>query len=238
VEQDETTEREWRSRLTSDPRDGGVAVGIACALHILLLFALFPAEFRHESREDTARRFGYRGPPNYERLIRVRLLNSGDPVRGAPAQLIGAVASEPDREFAGKVAPLLARARREPKGNAGVRPVYSEGEDPVARLRSTYGNLPTVQSDDVIVRAVVKPDYPQEAVEKGIEGVVVVVAFVNELGEVEDVALEHGVAKVLDTEAVRAAYRTRFEPYLPGGKLQSVFVRIRYNFELVSTLPG
>jgi TonB family protein len=238
VEQDKATEREWRSRLRSDPRDGGLAFAFACALHVALLFALFPAEFRHESREDTARRFGYRGPPNYERLIRVRLINSGDPVRGAPAQLIGAVAAETERPFEGKVAPLLARARRESKGNDSIRPVYSEGEDPVARLRSTYGDLPTVQSEDVIVRAVVKPEYPQEAVEKGIEGVVVVVAFVNELGEVEDVALEHSVAEVLDTEAVRAAYRTRFEPYLPGGKLQSVFVRIRYNFELVSTLPG
>ena len=228
----------WRSRLNADPGVTGIAVAIACALHVLLLFVIFPPELRHESRDDTARRFGYRGPPNYERLIRVRLLNSGDPVRGAPALLIGAIASDPERPFEGKLTPIPERARRATAGAAGTRPIMAEGDNPVARLRAIYGDLPTVQSDDVIVRAVVKPDYPPEAVEKGIEGIVVVVAFVNELGEVEDVALERSVATLLDNEAVRAAYKTKFEPYLPGGKLQSVFVRIRYNFELVSTLPG
>jgi outer membrane biosynthesis protein TonB len=52
------------------------------------------------------------------------------------------------------------------------------------------------------------------------------------------VALEKGVVPVLDEEAMRAAYKTVFEPYVPGGRLQALFVRIRYNFELVGTLPG
>lgn len=228
----------WQSRLAADPRDGGVAFAVACALHVLLLFLIFPAEIRRESREESARRFGYRGPPNYERLIRVKLVDTGEPVRGAPATLIGEIARDPERPFEGKIAPMLERARHAREGDAGVSPIRSDGEDPVARLRAVYGDLPTVQSDDVIVRAVVKPEYPPEAVEKGIEGIVVVVAFVNELGEVEDVALERSVAEILDAEAVRAAYKTRFEPYLPNGKLQSVFVRIRYNFELIATLPG
>jgi TonB family protein len=230
---------QWKSRLTSDPKVGGVAVAIACLLNLALVFLLIPAEIRRETRAETARRFGYRGPPNYERLIRVRLLTTGEPVRGAPATLIGAIARETERPFEGKVGPLVERrVRAERPGAAGTSPLAATGDDPVARLRAIYGNLPTVQSEDVIVRAVVKPKYPLEAIEKGIEGVVVVVAFVNELGEVEDVALEKGVAPPLDGEAVRAAYKTVFEPYLPGGRLQAVFVRIRYNFELVSTLPG
>ena len=51
-------------------------------------------------------------------------------------------------------------------------------------------------------------------------------------------ALEQGVVPLLDEEAMRAAYKTVFEPYVPGGRLQALFVRIRYNFELVGTLPG
>ena len=228
----------FRSRMTSDPRTGGIAVAIACAVHFALVFVLIPLPIRKESREDTARRFGYRGPQNEERLIRVRLLPSGDPVRGAPATLMGALATEVERPFAGKAAPVRTEPRREKPGAEGRKPVLAEGDDPVARLRATYGDLPTVQSEDVVVRAVVKPRYPPEAIEKGLEGVVVVVAFVNTLGEVEDVALERSVARPLDEEAMRAAYRTLFEPYLPGGRLQPVFVRIRYNFELISTLPG
>ncbi len=228
----------WSSRLRGDPRVGGVSVAVACAIHLVLVFLLIPAELRHESREDTARRFGYRGPPNQERLIRVRLVDTGEPVRGAPATLLGGVAVEREAEFRGKVAPVLERARRERPGAGGQELRLSSGDDPVARLRAIYGNLPTVQSEDVIVRAVARPNYPPEAIEKGIEGIVVVVAFVNELGEVQDVAVEQAVAPPLDQEAVRAAYRTVFEPYLPGGRVQGVFVRIRYNFELVSTLPG
>ncbi len=231
-------EEPFRSRLTSDPKTGGVAIAIACALHYALVFILIPQHIRQESREDTARRFGYQGPENEERLIRVRLLPSGDPVRGAPATLMGAVAPQVDRPLAGKVAPVAVVPRREKPGASGTNPVISLGDDPVARLRALHGDYPTVQSEDVIVRAVVKPQYPQEAIDKGIEGVVVVVAFVNTLGEVEDVALERSVARPLDQEALRAAYKTLFEPYLPGGRLQPVFVRIRYNFELISTLPG
>lgn len=228
----------WRSRLTSDPKSGGVAIAIACAIHFALVFLLIPPDIRRESREDTARRFGHRGPENEERLIRVRLLPSGDPVRGAPATLLGAVAPEVERRFEGKVAPVVAVPLRPKPGASGKNPVVSLGDDPVARLRALHGNYATVQSEDVIVRAVVKPQYPQEAIDDGIEGVVVVVAFVNTLGEVEDVALERSVARPLDQEAVRAAYKTLFEPYLPGGRPQPVFVRIRYNFELISTLPG
>jgi periplasmic protein TonB len=228
----------WRSRLTADPKTGGIAVAIACALHFALVFILIPPQLRHESREDTARRFGYRGPRNEERLIRVRLLPSGDPVRGAPATLMGTVTPEPERPFEGKVAPTPAEPVKEKPGEGGLSPVIARGDDPMARLRALHGDLPTVQSEDVIVRAVARPRYPPEAIEKGIEGIVVVVAYVNTLGEVEDVALERGVARSLDEEAVRAAYKTVFEPYLPNGRLQPVFVRIRYNFELVSTLPG
>jgi TonB family protein len=229
----------WRSRMTSDPKTGGVAIAIACVIHFALVFILIPSDMRHESREDTARRFGYSGPENEERVIRVRLLPNGDPARGVPAMLMGEVAPEVERRFEGKVRPVRAVPKQQEKPSAtGTNRVVSLGDDPVARLRALHGDFPTVQSEDVIVRAVVKPQYPQDAIDKGIEGVVVVVAFVNTLGEVEDVALERSVARTLDQEAVRAAYKTVFEPYLPGGRLQPVFVRIRYNFELISTLPG
>ena len=64
------------------------------------------------------------------------------------------------------------------------------------------------------------------------------IAFVNEDGSVKDVVLEHNVDPLLDRAAVHAAYETVFEPYMPSGIAQGVFVRIRYNFELVGSLPG
>src|SRR5262245_31341701 len=186
-------EEQWQSRLKSDPKVGGVAIALACLLHLVLVLVLIPEDIRHESREETARRFGYRGPPNEERLIRVRLLPSGDPVRGAPATLMGAVAPEMEKPFQGKVAPVVAEPKKEKPGATGTSVVPSVGDDPIARLRALHGDLPTVQSEDVVVRAVVKPRYPPQAIEHGIEGVVVVVDYVNNQGEVEEVALEHSV---------------------------------------------
>ena len=228
----------WTSRLRSDPRIGGVAVTVACAFHLLLVLLLIPHEMRNESRERTAERFGYRGPLRYDRLIRVRLLPTGEPVRGAPATLMGAVTTIPEAEFRGKVLPATPLPPRKRPGAQGPNLASAVGEDPIARLRTLYGDLPTVQSEDVIVRALAKPRYPEEAIEKGMEGTVVVIAFVNVLGEVEDVELVKGVTPLLDAEAVRAAYKTSFEPYLPGGRLQPLFVRIPYRFELVGKLPG
>src|SRR5512145_2642473 len=98
----------WRSRLRSDPKVGGIAIAFACAIHLVLVVLLIPHEIRKESREETARRFGYRGEPSEERVIRVRLLPSGEPVRGAPATLMGAIAPEVERRFEGKVAPVVS----------------------------------------------------------------------------------------------------------------------------------
>jgi len=82
----------------------------------------------------------------------------------------------------------------------------------------------------------VKPEYPEEARDKGIEGTVVLVALVNEEGRVEDVAVETGVDPLLDQAAMRAAYHTPFFPYRIEGTAQAVFVRMPYRFELVGKL--
>jgi TonB family protein len=228
----------YRTRMRNDPTAGAVGVSIACALHLALVFILIPPDMRHESRDETARRFGYRGPTETERVIRVNLLPTGEAVPVAPRQLIGEIAPLSDRPFSGSVLPTPDVRGTRVRGARGSEPKPSIGDDPLGLLRTRYGALPTVQSEDVIVRRVSKPEYPEDAIEHGIEGVVVVIAFVNEDGNVKDVVLEHNVDPLLDRAAVRAAYETQFEPYRPDGLAQGVFVRIRYNFELVGPMPG
>ena len=114
----------------------------------------------------------------------------------------------------------------------------STGIDAIERLRILHGNLPTAQTEDVAAREIVKPEYPEEARDKGIEGTVILVALVNEDGRVEDVALEASVDPLLDQAAMRAAYRTPFFPYKIEGVAQAVFVRMPYHFELVGKLSN
>jgi TonB family protein len=206
---------------------------------LVLSWILVPPAMRGETTEETVQRFGYRGPTRYDRMIQLRYLPEGSPTPGAHRTLMGAIAALPDRPFNGSVVPRdEMRVQRKLRGAGGSSPVASEGEDAVARLRTRYGNLPTVQSEEVVVKNVVRPAYPAEAITLGLEGVVIVVAFVDEQGRVEDVALERSVHPLLDGAAIKAARATEFEPYMPGGTVQAVFVRIRYSFELLGTLPG
>ena len=228
----------YRSRMRSDPTAGAVGIGVACLLHLALVFILIPPDMRHESREDTAHRFGYRGPTESERIIRVQFLPSGEAIPVAPRRLIGEIAPLTSRPFRGAVQPAPEVRGTRLRGARGNEPRPSVGDDPLGLLRTRYGALPTVRSEDVVVRHVSKPEYPEDAIEHGIEGIVVVIAFVNEDGTVKDVVLEQNVDPLLDRAAVRAAYETQFEPYQPGGAVQGVFVRIRYNFELLGALPG
>jgi len=229
--------RPHRSRLEPDPWAHGIAVAVACALHLVLVYLLVPAPMRHESSEQTAMRFALPGPVQYGE-IRVHLVPLGEAGGEGPHHLMGALSTPTKDTFNGKVVAAAARhvARQKTHGEAGESTVHAEEGDALARLRMLHGYLPTAQTSEVAARTISKPEYPEEARAKGIEGLVVVVALVNESGQVEDVALEHGVDPLLDDAAIHAAYHTVFYPYRLDGVAQAVFVRMPYRFELVGTL--
>jgi TonB family protein len=226
-----------QTRLKGDPVTDGIAVGAACALYLALVFALVPRDMRHESAARTAMRFATPGPTHYDE-IRVVIVPYGDPGAAAPRRLMGNVEATATTRFQGKVKETAHVKPQGRRGQAGDSEVPSVGMDAVERLRLLHGNLPTAQTEDVAAREIVRPDYPEEARDKGIEGTVVLVALVNEEGRVEDVAVEVGVDPLLDQAAMRAAYHTPFFPYKIEGMAQAVFVRMPYRFELVGKLSN
>lgn len=225
----------FHSRLGGDPGVDGIALAAACAFYLLLVVMLVPHELRTETAARTAMRFASKGPTRYDE-IRVVIVPYGDPGAAAPRRLMGNVEAHSDARFEGKVLEVRKVAANRRRGQAGESFVPSTGIDAIDRLRLLHGNLPTAQTEDVAAREIVKPDYPDEARDKGIEGTVVLVALVNEDGRVEDVALEASVDPLLDQAAMRAAYRTPFFPYKIEGIAQAVFVRMPYRFELVGKL--
>lgn len=225
----------FHSRLGGDPKVDGIALASACAFYLLLVLVLVPNEMRTESPAETAMRFASKGPTRYDE-IRVVIIPYGDPGAAAPRRLMGNVQAHSDARFEGKVEEVQRVAPNRRRGQAGESFVPSTGIDAIDRLRLLHGNLPTAQTEDVAAREIVKPEYPEEARDKGIEGTVVLVALVNEDGRVEDVALEAGVDPLLDQAAMRAAYQTPFFPYRIEGTAQAVFVRMPYRFELVGKL--
>jgi TonB family protein len=212
-----------------------MAVGAACLFYLLLVFALVPHDMRNETAARTAMRFAMPGPTHYDE-IRVVIVPYGDPGAAAPRKLMGDVEASSNAKFQGKVQSVAKVAPKRQRGQGGLNELPSVGIDAVERLRLLHGNLPTAQTEDVAAREIVKPEYPEEARDKGIEGTVVLVALVNEEGRVEDVAVETGVDPLLDQAAMRAAYHTPFFPYRIEGMAQAVFVRMPYRFELVGKL--
>jgi TonB family protein len=229
------TGNEFHSRLESDLRVDGIAVLAACLFHLVLVLALVTPAMRHEAAVRTAMRFAVKGPEQYDE-IRVLVIPYGDPGASAPRQLMGSVDAMTDARFQGKVAEQRRVQARRQRGQEGESVVPSTGFDALERLRLLHGNLPTAQTEDIAAREIVKPEYPEDARNRGIEGTVVLVALVNEDGKVEDVALEAGVDPLLDQAAMRAAYQTPFFPYKIEGVAQAVFVRMPYHFELVGRL--
>ena len=79
------------------------------------------------------------------------------------------------------------------------------------------------------VKKLVRPDYPDAAVRKGIQGRVVVVVVIDEKGKVVEATVDHGDPLLADA-AVRAVKKTEFEPPTQDGKPVRVRIRVYRDF--------
>jgi protein TonB len=74
--------------------------------------------------------------------------------------------------------------------------------------------------------------YPKVAVEKGIEGKVYVLAYVNEFGDVEKTQVIKGIGGGCDEEALRVVKETKFIPGMHNGKNVKVRISVPIIFQL------
>ena len=79
----------------------------------------------------------------------------------------------------------------------------------------------------------IRPQYPEIAQEAGIEGVVVVQAFIDKKGRVKETLILKGVPNTgLDEAAMEAIRKTRFKPAKQRERAVGVWISIRVNFKL------
>ena len=90
-----------------------------------------------------------------------------------------------------------------------------------------------MQSEDLIILELVRPEYPREAVEQGVIGHVELIALVNESGTVDDVEFVISAGPLLDDASERAVRQCRFLPYQRNGRPQAVYANFRFNFTLL-----
>jgi protein TonB len=87
--------------------------------------------------------------------------------------------------------------------------------------------------DPPVAMSPIRPRYPEIAQEAGIEGVVVVQAFIDEKGRVKETLILKGVPNTgLDEAAMEAIRNTRFRPAKQRERAVGVWISIPVNFRL------
>ena len=87
--------------------------------------------------------------------------------------------------------------------------------------------------DPPVAMSPIRPRYPEIAQEAGIEGVVVVQAFIDEKGRVKETLILKGVPNTgLDEAAMEAIRKTRFRQAKQRERAEGVWISIPVNFRL------
>ncbi len=87
--------------------------------------------------------------------------------------------------------------------------------------------------DPPVAMSPIRPSYPEIAQEAGIEGVVIVQAFIDEKGRVKETLILKGVPNTgLDEAAMDAIRKTRFKPAKQRERSVGVWISIPVNFKL------
>lgn len=204
------------------------AFGVSVSVLVVLSLFVLQQPVVVDALSDP-KRFGYEGPDQYVERILLEL-------RGDEEQIGANVMN---------VAPVSRRSgggKREP-AQEGIKPApvgpkvgQSSGDDEMtleARLRALALAGPIVQSQDLVVEKMVRPEYPEEARDQDVEGLVELIALVDTTGAVVQVEIIGGSRHpLLDQAATTAVLQCRYRPYRIRDDVEPVWAYFRITFRL------
>lgn len=175
---------------------------------------------------DGPRRFGFEGPKQWVERIRLEQM--------APQEspgLFEVTYLTMESRKGGKPARRMSTTPQNPEPQR-----IGEGEDPqdvLAKARMMALNGPIIRSEDLIIEKLVRPDYPEEAREKNIEGVVELVAQIDTTGSVLAIQIVGGTREpMLEHAAAKAILQCRYRPYRVEDEARTVWAAFRIAFSL------
>jgi TonB family protein len=223
------TQAYFAQRESNARRVSCVSAALGAVMLGCLLTSLIPS-VRRKMEETPVLRFGFAGRQRYVDLVQVEAV----PQLDEPLIDVGKVISLPSR--GGRGGRPEPSGRPEPTGSTHLSGRFGAGEDSRevrARALSPRSQLPVFQSEDLIIERLVRPEYPDYARERGIEGRVSVMALVDTLGNVIDVAVTRGSGESrLDAASQEAVYKCRFRPYLVNGRPHEVYAEFHFAFRI------
>jgi TonB family protein len=203
------------------------SIGVALALMGGLWLASQPGVRRRLPLN--AERFGYEGRDRYVRRIILESTGPQNLTTGREMTLV--------RQQAVKGGIEKSARSRSPQAIPETRPRRfgpgESAEDLLARARAIYRSAPVVQSENLIIEVLVKPQYPEDARTRNIEGKVALVALVDTAGSVASVDLMASTGeRQLERAATEAVWQCRFRPYRVDGEVREVYAVFRFSFRL------
>ncbi len=176
---------------------------------------------------DDPKRFGFEGPSQWVDRIRLEELAA----REVPGLYSLTYLTAESRK--GK---RPTNRSSHPNAQPMVKAWPGEGDsdaDLLAKARMLSLDSPIVRSEDLIIERLVRPEYPDEAREKNIEGVVEVLALVDTTGSVLQIQIVGGTREpMLETAAARAILECRYRPYKVDDHARRVWAAFRIAFSL------
>jgi TonB family protein len=200
------------------------AVAIAF-LALLFLLRRSPAR----ALIDDPEHFGFEGPERYVQRIELEVLGpqrAGMNMSGL-AYVPRVVAGGGSGRQRQRVRENAAQFSRGPLGPG------SSSENLLARALRRSSDIPLVQSQELVFERLVRPNYPEEARRRGIEGRFAILALIDTTGRVVEVQVQSGDPNgLLEREAAAAVLHCVIRPYRVSGAAREIVARFPFNFYL------
>ena len=221
----------FRERRRAYARVSYLSAAVAAAVYAVLIGpTLFPPLQRQLNRLlPDPMRFGYEGPNQYVR--RIELIRSAGTAERL--QQIGRVEPVAGRRGGEGRSPSRPDPRAIPRVRSGAIGPGTSNMDFVTRAVSRLANVPVVQSEDLVIERLVRPEYPNALLERDVEGRVTIQALVDTVGKVVVVQVMASSGEPLFERASEAAvWQCRFRPYRRAGALSEVYAVFRFSFRI------
>jgi TonB family protein len=177
---------------------------------------------------DDPKRFGFEGPKQW--VDRIRLEEMATRETSGLFQITYLTA---ESRKGGK---KPVHASSDPQAQPVVKRDVGSGEDEhdlLAKARMLALDGPIIRSEELVIERLVRPEYPEEAREKSIEGVVELVALVDTTGSVEQIQIVGGSHDpMLEHAAAKAILQCRYRPYRVREEALRVWAAFRIAFSL------
>ena len=215
-------------RTRFERRVSALSLAVSCAMLGLLMLVRHTPPLQQALNDPT--RFGFEGPERFVRRIEIQ--SSGDQA-GAMRKPSNPVLIPETRRGGGSSGARTRSPHAEPDPHKGAVGVGEATTDALAQALRRAGGVPVFQSTELVIEELVRPDYPADARERGIEGKVALMALVDTVGRVVGVELLGGeLGGPLERASSEAVWRCRFKPYRISGEAREVYAVFRFAFHL------